>query len=140
LEHAAGRRHIAAPPGLDGHRDQAQASWVEFDPTILVELAAEQADDHPGLPDLLAACDRAGWTCTAYAQFVQEIPDGGVDESVILEADGDDYVIDLDRAGKPLGVELLGIAMSSDHASDGIGCREAARFLMHSIRQANREP
>lgn len=127
-----GRPEVVAPPRLKGHLAQSAAIWVDFDPTVLVELARAQAQDRPGFAELLSACTRAGWTCAAYAQFVPRIRDGGVDETVILEAENEDYAIDVDRAGNPIGVELLGVAMSSEHASDRIGWRGAARLLLKS--------
>ena len=64
------------------------------------------------LATLLAACTRAGWTCKAYAQFVQRVPDGAVSDTVVLEAAKEEYAVDLDDSGTPLGVELLHIALS----------------------------
>ncbi len=112
-DHANGRRppypRIEAPSSVHGHVADTEAKWAEFDPSTLVALAHEQA---PELAPLLAACTRAGWTCRAYAQFVPHIPEGGVSESVILEGREEEYAVDVDKAGRPIGVELLHIAMS----------------------------
>lgn len=107
-----GRRQppaIEAPESVHGHVNQDRARWVDFDPSTLVALARDQA---PELAPLLASCTRAGWTCTAYAQFVPRISDGGVSHSVVLEAARQEYAVDVDESGKPVGVELLHIAMS----------------------------
>jgi hypothetical protein len=123
------RPAITAPDGMTGHLPQDRAIWLPFDPATLVELAREQVPDRPDLPELLARCTMGGWTCAAYVQFVPRIADGGVHRAVFLEADDEDYVVDIDRAGRPLGVELLGVASSNEHASDGEGWRDAIRPL-----------
>jgi hypothetical protein len=107
---------IEAPSGIVGHLSQDDAIWAPFNPTTLVKLAREQAGALPGLPELLASCTRGGWTCTAYVQFVRTIPPGGVYETVILESADAEYALDVDQAGKPLGVELLHVALSHRHS------------------------
>ena len=133
------RRDIVAPAHIDGHLPQDRAVWSAFDPTILVDMARVQRPEDDRLPERLAACTRAGWTCTAYAQFVPRIADGAIDGSIILEGEHQDYVIDFDRNGTPLGIELLGIAMSSEHASDRPGWRDIARLVLSGARHGLRD-
>ena len=132
-------RDIVAPVGIDGHLPQDRAIWSAFDPAILVDLARVQAPEHDRLPERLAACTRAGWTCTAYALFVPRIADGAIDGSIILEGEQQDYVIDIDRNGTPLGIELLGIAMSSEHASDRPRWRDIAGLVIRCARHGLRD-
>ena len=88
---------------------------MAFDPSLLVRLAIEQAGDVPSLPAGLARCTEAAWRCSAYAQFARDLPDGSAVSSAILESADEDFVIDLDRDGVPLGVELLRVASDHDH-------------------------
>jgi hypothetical protein len=103
---------IEAPSSVRGHVPNAAATWVDFDPSSLVVLAEQQA---PELVAYLAQCRRAGWTCKAYALFVPDISEGGIRETVILEAKRAEYAVDVDGAGRPLGVELLHVALRSEH-------------------------
>lgn len=129
------RPAITAPDGVAGHLRQENAIWVPFDPTRLVELARGQAPDLPELPKLLAECRRGGWRCAAYVQFVPRIPAGAISTTVVLEAeDGEEYALDVDRAGHPLGVELLRVAMSDAHASEDASWRDRVRLMWRDNR------
>jgi hypothetical protein len=46
---------------------------------------------------------------------VRDLSEGSVVNSAILESADEDFVIDLDRDGVPLGVELLRVASDHDH-------------------------
>jgi hypothetical protein len=62
-----------------------------------------------------AEIDRAAWTCSAYAQFVRGDKAGRVSGSIFLSSGNEDYVIDIDQEGNPIGVELLHVALSIGH-------------------------
>ena len=59
-------------------------------------------------------CRRAAWQCGSYVRFVERWPErklGDVTTAVVWnDAHGagyEEYGIDIDNAGRPLGVELL---------------------------------
>ena len=89
------------------HLHGPELVWFDFDPVTFVEIAARHEDGGPDLAAQLADCRRAAWECDAYLVFRERTP-GGVRRSVVLwQEAGDDYVVDLDRDGKPVGIEFL---------------------------------
>lgn len=89
------------------HLHGPELVWFDFDPATFVEIAARHEDGGPDLAAHLADCRRAAWKCDAYLAFREPTP-GGVSGSVVLwQGSGDDYVVDLGRDGKPVGIEFL---------------------------------
>jgi hypothetical protein len=89
------------------HLHGPELVWFDFDPGAFVELATRHEDGGPDLAAQLAGCQRAAWQCDAYLAFRETTP-GGVSRSVVLwQASGQDYVVDLDGDGKPIGIEFL---------------------------------
>ena len=89
------------------HLHGQELAWFEFDPGTFVDLAAHHEEGGPNLAQHLADWRRAAWKCDAYLAFREPTP-GGVSRSVVLwQESGDDDVVDLDRGGKPVGIEFL---------------------------------
>ncbi len=97
------------------HLKPDELRWFDFDPSGLAEFVRRfGADDYPELPERIMECRRAAWQCGSYVRFVENWPGrklGDVSTAVVWnDAVGpgfEEYGIDLDRAGRPLGVELL---------------------------------
>ena len=100
---------------IDGHVREKDADWEPIDLTPLVELARTQAPDLPDLPARLARIDRGAWECDAYVRFLPSRRVKGRLLSWVLEADGEEFVMDIDEDGQVVGMELLHIAMSDVH-------------------------
>lgn len=108
---------ISRPPADWPHRHlkQNELRWFDFDPSGLAEFVRRfGADDYPELPGRLMECRRAAWQCGSYLRFVADWPGrklGDVSTAVVWnDADGpgfEEYGIDIDETGAPLGVELL---------------------------------
>jgi hypothetical protein len=104
---------IAEPPTSWGgrHLNDAQLEWFDFDPSGLADFVRRFGLDYPGLPERLMDCRRAAWSCGSYVRFTASLPGSVVETAVIWNAELDsphqEYGIDLDKGGRPLGVELL---------------------------------
>ena len=109
---------IKAPIGIHGHLPDRRLTWIEFDPSELVEAARVQVPELPNLPADLARCTRGAWECTAYVRFVPPGEGENVAQSVIVQVDQEEFVIDVDDHGSPIGIELLHVALSDEHAEE----------------------
>lgn len=105
---------IRQPPGGRPlrHLTDAELEWFAFDPSGLADFVRRHApDDYPDLASRLLACRRAAWRCGSYLQLAAQLPPGSVAETAVVwreETDEhEEYGIDLDAAGQPVGVELL---------------------------------
>ncbi len=75
---------------------------------MFVGMAARHQEGGPDLAAQLTECRRAAWQCDAYLVFRDRLIPSGVSQSVVLwQESGDDYVVDLDRDGNPVGIEFL---------------------------------
>lgn len=108
---------ISKPPAdrPNRHLKPHELRWFDFDPSGLAEFIRRfGAEDYPALPERLLECRRAAWQCGSYLRLVEEWPGrklGDVSTAVVGSdgqgADLEEYGIDLDREGNPLGIELL---------------------------------
>lgn len=94
------------------HLHASELRWFEYEPTDLVAAAGE--DNHLALANRLAVCRRAAWRCDAYLAFT-EVGPGGVADTVMVWSGSEEYAVDLDRQGAPVGVEFISrLPCSSD--------------------------
>jgi hypothetical protein len=95
-------RHISGP----------ELAWFDLDPSEFVERARADEDDFPGLSERLASCRRAAWKCDSYLALAGDggdrIVEEGVGDTAVLSEGGEDLAVDLDRNGRPVGIEFLG--------------------------------
>ncbi len=89
------------------HLQTADLAWFDLDPAWLVTLAAANEDRLPGLAERLATCHRAAWQCDSYLVLRVVFPGPGMDTVVLDDGDAEEFAIDLDRSGDPVGVEFL---------------------------------
>lgn len=112
-------RILAPGPGSVSHRAVGRfgisptLNWSGSpSPSGLADFVRRHApDDYPDLASRLLACRRAAWRCGSYLQLAAQLPPGSVAETAVVwreETDEhEEYGIDLDAAGQPVGVELL---------------------------------
>ncbi|HVH36261.1 MAG TPA: hypothetical protein VM847_19345 [Tahibacter sp.] len=88
--------------------------WIAYDPGWLVDAAAREYPDRPGLAAALARCTRARWESSAYVHFVtarranQPGAEWQFESSLALEDTAHGTVIlDILRDGRIGGVEFL---------------------------------
>lgn len=106
---------ISSPPADWPHKHltDRELRWFDFDPSALADFVRRFGPEYPDLPERLMECRRAAWQCGSYVRFVERRPgrDAGVITAVISNETYTDefqeYGIDIDKDGKPFGVELL---------------------------------
>jgi hypothetical protein len=80
--------------------------WFDFDPTEFAAFARHQSHEYRGLSERLAESRRAAWKCDTYLALSDD-EDGGHGGTAMIDTEGEDYAIDLDRDGKVRGIEFL---------------------------------
>jgi hypothetical protein len=94
------------------HLKDDELVWFDFDPSGLADFVRRFGAEYPDLPARLQTCRRAAWSCGSYLRLAESVPQGAVIETAAISNDDysaefQEYGIDLDRSGQPMGVELL---------------------------------
>ena len=88
-----------------------ELAWFDLDPGDFVERARANEDDFPRLSERLSSCRRAAWKCDSYLALADDrggrVVEQGVADTAVLSESGDDLAVDLDRSGRPVGIEFL---------------------------------
>ena len=103
---------ISVPSGRD---PESVGEWIDYDPTWLVQEAAERFPERLDLQEALSRCRRAKWASDAFLYFEDATRPNEpgspwqFDENLILESTSEgDLVLDLLKGNRVGGVEFLG--------------------------------
>jgi hypothetical protein len=86
------------------HLTDDELVWFEIDPSMFIDREAAD-DQEPGLFDRLAKIRSGAWRCDSY--LVLRGAPRKVEETRVVENGVDEWGIDVDVAGEPLGIEFL---------------------------------